>query len=58
MVDTHGYRGDGPPPPLPDEVRVEAARRYIEIYEVMTGRRFQPDTSDPLPRIRHNLGIR
>jgi phosphoribosylaminoimidazole-succinocarboxamide synthase len=57
MVDNHGYRGDGPPPPIPDDVKVEAAKRYIEIYEVMTGREFVPDTSDPLRRIAVNLGI-
>jgi phosphoribosylaminoimidazole-succinocarboxamide synthase len=50
-----GYRGDGPPPPLEDEVRVEAARRYIEAYEIVTGRTFVPDAEDPLPRIERNL---
>src|SRR5689334_8046042 len=25
-----GFKGDGPIPPIPDEVRVEASRRYIE----------------------------
>jgi len=55
MVDTHGYRGDGPPPPLTDEVRVEAARRYIEIFETVTGREFVPDESEPLARIADNL---
>jgi phosphoribosylaminoimidazole-succinocarboxamide synthase len=52
-----GYRGDGPPPPLPDDVRIEAARRYIEAYETVTGRTFVPDTRDPLERIRRNLGL-
>ncbi|MGQ9662639.1 MAG: phosphoribosylaminoimidazolesuccinocarboxamide synthase [Kiritimatiellia bacterium] len=36
----HGFRGEGSPPPLPDEVRVEAARRYIEAFEIITGREF------------------
>lgn len=57
MSETHGYRGDGPPPPLPDDVRIEAARRYIEIYELVTGRPFVPDTSEPRERIMANLGI-
>ena len=57
MVDTHGYSGDGPPPAIPDDVKVEAAKRYIEIYEVMTGRPFVPDTSDPVKRIARNLGV-
>ncbi len=58
MAETHGYRGDGPMPALTDEVRVEAAKRYIEIYELMTGRVFEPDTSsDPRARIAKNLGV-
>ena len=28
-----GFKGDGPIPTVPDDVRVEAARRYIEAYE-------------------------
>jgi phosphoribosylaminoimidazole-succinocarboxamide synthase len=52
-----GYAGDGPPPTLPDDIRCEAARRYIEAYEQVTGLAFVPDTEDPLPRIRRNLGL-
>jgi phosphoribosylaminoimidazole-succinocarboxamide synthase len=53
-----GYRGDGPPPPLADEVRCEAARRYIALYELITGRGFVPDFEEPAGRIRRNLGIK
>ncbi|MDX1649108.1 MAG: phosphoribosylaminoimidazolesuccinocarboxamide synthase [Myxococcota bacterium] len=52
-----GYRGEGAPPPIPDEVRCEAARRYVEAYERVTGREFEPDLEDPEPRIRRNLGL-
>jgi phosphoribosylaminoimidazole-succinocarboxamide synthase len=52
-----GYRGDGPPPVLPDAVRCEAARRYVETYERITGLAFVPDPEPPLERIRHNLGL-
>jgi phosphoribosylaminoimidazole-succinocarboxamide synthase len=52
-----GYRGDGPPPPLPDDVRIGAARRYIEAYEAITGQDFVPDTSPPLPRVAKNLHL-
>jgi phosphoribosylaminoimidazole-succinocarboxamide synthase len=55
LVDNHGYRGDGPAPSLPDEVRVEAARRYVEIFELVTGRKFEPDTQDPQARLARNL---
>ena len=44
LVDEQGYSGNGPPPPLADHVRLEAARRYISTYELLTGLEFQPDT--------------
>ncbi|HEY5657432.1 MAG TPA: phosphoribosylaminoimidazolesuccinocarboxamide synthase [Myxococcota bacterium] len=53
----HGYRGDGPIPEIPVEIRCEAARRYIEAFEQITARAFEPDTEDPMPRIRRNLGL-
>ena len=52
-----GYKGDGPPPPLIDEVRVEAARRYIQVCELITGRPFIPDQAEPIARIRKNLHL-
>lgn len=36
-----GFRGDGDPPALTPEVRMEAARRYIRAYELITGRDFE-----------------
>ncbi len=57
LVSERGYRGEGAPPALPDEVRVEAARRYIEAFELLSGRTFAPDTSEPIARIRRNLGL-
>lgn len=50
-----GYKGEGTPPKIDDEVRIEAARRYIEAYEVVTGRAFEPDDGDPVPRMKRNL---
>lgn len=52
-----GFRGDGPPPALPDEIRLEAARRYIEVYELLTGQPFAADPEPPLDRLRRNLGL-
>ncbi len=52
-----GYSGDGPPPALSDEVRCEAARRYIRAYELVSGLTFEPDLDEPLARIRANLGL-
>ena len=44
------------PPSCPIDVRCEAARRYIEAFEQLTGRGFEPDPEPPLARIRRNLG--
>ena len=52
-----GFKGDGPIPPIPDDVRVEATRRYIEAYETITGEAFVPDLSDPASRLRKNLRL-
>jgi phosphoribosylaminoimidazole-succinocarboxamide synthase len=52
-----GYKGEGPPPTLPDEVRCEAARRYIETYEQITGQAFEPNVEEPVARIRRSLGL-
>lgn len=52
-----GYRGDGAPPALPVAVRCEAARRYIEAYEQIAARGFEPDTEPAAMRIRRHLGL-
>ncbi len=57
LAQERGYRGEGEPPPLPDDVRCEAARRYIEAFERITGDSFLPDVEPPEARIRRNLGL-
>lgn len=52
-----GYKGSGPPPELPLEVRCEAARRYIDTFEQVTDRTFEPNVEEPLERIERNLKI-
>jgi phosphoribosylaminoimidazole-succinocarboxamide synthase len=37
-----GWKGDGVPPRIPDDVRVQVARKYIEAWETITGRPFTP----------------
>lgn len=50
-----GYRGDGAPPRLPEEVWEETSRRYIEAYETLTDHTFSPGAT-PIPeRIKTNL---
>ena len=43
-------------PDLSDEFRVSVARRYVELYESVTGLAFEPDTGqDPATRIEQSL---
>lgn len=53
LKETHGYTGDGPVPEIPDEVRVEAAHRYIALYELITGEPFDPGEGSLLDRLQH-----
>lgn len=50
-----GYRGAGDPPPLPETLAVQAAERYIHIYELLTGQPFAPGQLPAGPRIERNL---
>lgn len=50
-----GWRGEGPPPELPDAVRTETARRYVQTFEMLTGRTFVPAATPAPPRILANL---
>jgi phosphoribosylaminoimidazole-succinocarboxamide synthase len=53
----HGFQGQPGQtlPDLPDDFRVTVAARYVELYEAVTGRRFDPALGDPTPRIEANL---
>ena len=37
-----GYRGDGPPPEIPDDVREELGSRYREAFRLLTGAELVP----------------
>jgi phosphoribosylaminoimidazole-succinocarboxamide synthase len=50
-----GYTGDGEAPPMPDDVRIGAAERYITAYEQITGETFVPNTEPPAARMAKNL---
>ena len=54
LVDQN-YRGEGPIPVIPDGVRVEATRRYIEAVDLITGAPFVPNLEEPDARMRKNL---
>ena len=50
-----GFVGDGPIPKIPDDVKIEAAKRYITAYEMITGKEFKAKNEDVLERIEGNL---
>lgn len=51
----HGYRGEGEPFPLPPELALQAALRYIRTYEWLTGTPFEPAAYPAASRIEANL---
>ena len=50
-----GFSGEGTPPPLTDEIRVILAECYIELYNQLTGKEFNPVVGDVRTRIETNL---
>ncbi len=50
-----GYRGDGEIPTMPDELWAAASERYITIYEMLTGKRFEAGAYPVEPRLVENL---
>lgn len=50
-----GYRGDGEPPALPDDLWIAVSQRYLTIYEMLTGQAFESGTYPVEPRLRANL---
>jgi phosphoribosylaminoimidazole-succinocarboxamide synthase len=54
----HGFQGraDDKMPDLPDAFRVKVTKRYVELYEKVTGQSFDPDTH-PTPEQRIHTAL-
>ena len=50
-----GYRGEGPAPTMPVEFVATVAQRYIDAFERLTGRAFEPGATPVAGRIRKAL---
>ncbi|MBS3103132.1 phosphoribosylaminoimidazolesuccinocarboxamide synthase [Candidatus Woesearchaeota archaeon] len=50
-----GFVGEGKIPKIPDDVKIEAAKRYIMAYEQITGKEFNVTDEDINERIKRNL---
>jgi len=55
LINEHGFSGHGKPPPLTDEVRVMLARKYIDVFERLTGETFTSGVGSVEERIKRNL---
>ena len=50
-----GFIGEGEIPAIPDDVRIETARRYIEAFELITGNLFEAEVGEVLGRVETAL---
>lgn len=50
-----GFRGEGEIPEIPEDIKIETARRYIEAYELITGEQFEAEPGNVLQRLENNL---
>lgn len=50
-----GYKGDGKPPKMSEDLIVQTSQRYIAIYEKLTGQKFKPFAYPIEKRIIKNL---
>ncbi len=50
-----GYRGDGDPPKMSKQLIVDLAKRYIAVYEKITGKRFKAYQYPIEKRIKNNV---
>jgi len=58
LINEKNYMGDGPIPDIPDYIRVELAKRYVQSFETITGESFKPGTGESIQeRIQKNLKL-
>jgi len=55
LIRERGWQGEGEPPAIPDEVRVQLAGRYCDLHELLTGRAPPLEVGDAHARIERAL---
>ena len=50
-----GFSGEGSPPELTEEIRISLAEQYVELFEILTDKSFEPMVGDVQERILKNL---
>jgi len=52
-----GYQGEGPPPPIPDDIRLDLAEKYATLHARLLGWEFVPGEADVQGSIYRTLGV-
>jgi phosphoribosylaminoimidazole-succinocarboxamide synthase len=52
---SQGYKGDGIPPTMPDSLVKKISKRYIDVYEMLTGKKFKKFKYPIEGRIKKNV---
>ncbi len=55
LLQERGFSGQGTPPPIPDDVRVDLAEKYLTAFERVTGTKFDLQVGDVRARLERNL---
>lgn len=55
LMRERGYQGDGPPPEIPESVRVGLSEIYLTAYQAVTGSTFELQVGDVRDRVERNL---
>lgn len=55
LITERNFSGQGVPPPIPDEVRVMLADKYLTAWERITGETFKLEVGDVRARLEKNL---
>ena len=55
LITEKNYMGDGEVPSIDDDVKVTASKKYIEVYEKLTGKEFEVEDSNIHERMKKNL---
>lgn len=55
LIAERGFSGQGQPPPIPDEVRVMLAEKYLSAFQHITGAAFPLQVGDVSTRLEKNL---
>lgn len=58
LIRERNFSGHGKPPPIPDEVRVELATKYVSAYERITGETLELKPESAVARVEKNLRAR